>query len=102
MKLRTAGDVGAAVRDRRRKLGLRQKELARKAGVSRQWLVELERGKAGAPLGLVLRTMDALGISLIAGAKMPEVKKVKMKKTAGRSKPVDIDRLLDNLRKPKR
>lgn len=102
MKLRTAGDVGAAVRDGRRKLGLRQKELARKAGVSRQWLVELEKGKAGAPLGLVLRTMDALGITLIADAKMPEAKKTRTKKTAGRRKPVDINGLLDNLRKPKR
>lgn len=98
MRLRTPGDFGALVRERRRKKGLRQEQLARRAGVSRQWLVDLEKGKAGAPLGLVLRAIEALEIVL--SAEEGAAKTAKTKKAKG--KPVDIDRLLDNLRKPKR
>jgi len=34
--------------------------------VSRRWLSDLEAGKATAEIGLVLRTLDALGIELDA------------------------------------
>jgi HTH-type transcriptional regulator / antitoxin HipB len=97
MRLRTPRDFGALIRERRRKNGLRQEQLARKAGVGRQWLVEVEKGKAGAALGLVLRTMEALGIALSA-----DEGKAGTKKPARSSKPVDIDRLLDNLRASKK
>lgn len=56
----TARDIGALIRQRRRELGLGQDELASKVGVSRQWIVAIERGKPGAALGLVLRTLGAL------------------------------------------
>src|SRR5665648_829936 len=45
---RTAGNVlelGAAIRDARKRRGWTQAELADKAGVSRQLLTEVERGK---------------------------------------------------------
>lgn len=38
--------------------------LAERAGVGRQWLVAVEQGKSGAELGLVLRTLGALDLSL--------------------------------------
>ena len=66
MAIRTPRDLGAAVRDRRRALQLDQAALARQAGVSRQWIIALEKGKPGAELGLVLRTLKALGLRLDA------------------------------------
>ena len=65
MRIRTPADLGALIRDRRIKLALDQQSLARKVGVSRQWIVEVEKGKPRAEIGLLLRTIDALGIQLM-------------------------------------
>lgn len=64
MRIRTAADLGALIRARRIKLGLDQRTLAQRAGVSRQWIVEVEKGKPRAEIGLLLRTIAALGIAL--------------------------------------
>ncbi len=64
MHVRTPVELGLIIRDHRRKLGLNQSELAEKAGVGRQWLVAAEHGKARAEIGLVLRTLAALGLTL--------------------------------------
>jgi HTH-type transcriptional regulator/antitoxin HipB len=63
MRIRTPLELGAFLRDLRKKRGLDQGSLAREVGVSRQWIVALEKGKPGAPIGLVFRTLNALGIS---------------------------------------
>lgn len=64
MVVRTAGDLGKLIRARRRQLGLGQQDLADRVGVSRLWIVEFERGKPRAEVGLVLRTLTALGLEL--------------------------------------
>jgi len=64
MRIRTATDLGAFIRDRRTKLGMDQIALAKKAGTSRKWLVEAEQGKPRAEIGLILRTLKSLGVSL--------------------------------------
>lgn len=64
MRIRTPADLGALIRDRRLKLRLDQKSLAAKVGVSRQWIVEAEKGKLRAEIGLLLRTLNVLGITL--------------------------------------
>jgi len=64
MFIRTPADLGAIIRDRRRELGLGQAELAARIGTSRQWVVGVERGHSRAELGLVLRTLDSLGIQI--------------------------------------
>jgi len=64
MQLRTPGDIGAIIRARRRALGLDQAALAREVGVSRLWINQIEHGKPGANLGLVLRTLAAVGVEL--------------------------------------
>jgi len=66
MQLRTVRDIGALVRDRRHAAGLSQSQLAAKAGVSQRWLAGLEAGKPGTEIGLVLRTLAALGVNLTA------------------------------------
>jgi HTH-type transcriptional regulator/antitoxin HipB len=74
MRLRTARDIGLAIRERRRSLGLDQKTLAKRVGVSRQWIIEAEKGKRRAALELILRTLDALGLALrteVSPAKLP-------------------------------
>lgn len=62
MLIRTPADLGAVVRDRRRQLKLDQAAFAKRIGVSRQWVIEIERGHPRAELGLVLRALDALNI----------------------------------------
>jgi y4mF family transcriptional regulator len=64
MLIRTPADLGAAIRDRRRQLSLDQATLAERIGVSRQWVIAIERGRNRAELGLVLRALNALGIHL--------------------------------------
>lgn len=64
MRARSIRDFAAAVRGRRRDLGMSQADLATQAGVSRKWIYEFEAGKPNAELGLILRVMDALGIQL--------------------------------------
>jgi HTH-type transcriptional regulator/antitoxin HipB len=64
MRIRTAADLGAFIRERRTKLGMDQISLAKKAGTSRKWLVEVEQGKPGAEIGLILRTLKSLEISI--------------------------------------
>jgi HTH-type transcriptional regulator/antitoxin HipB len=64
MLIRTPADLGAVIRERRKQLGLDQAELASRVEVSRQWIVGVEQGKSRAELGLVLRTLDVLGVRL--------------------------------------
>jgi HTH-type transcriptional regulator/antitoxin HipB len=66
VNIRTATDIGLVLRERRRALGLDQATLAKRIGASRQWVVEIERGKPRAEIGLVLAAFRALGLSLIA------------------------------------
>lgn len=63
-RVTTAADVGMLVRARRRERALSQQELADRVGVSRQWIVAVEKGKARAELGLLLRTLSALDLAL--------------------------------------
>ncbi len=62
MQVRTARNLGAAVKGYRLRRGWSQAELAARAKVSRQWIVGIEAGKATAEIGPVLRTLDALGL----------------------------------------
>jgi HTH-type transcriptional regulator/antitoxin HipB len=64
MMIQTAKDLGALVRDRRGTRGLSQQALAGRAGVSVRWLKAFEAGKSTAEIGLVLRTLGALGLTL--------------------------------------
>jgi y4mF family transcriptional regulator len=64
MRIATARDLGLVVRQSREDRGQTQAQLATEAGVSRRWLSDLEAGKATAEVGLVLRTLHALGLGL--------------------------------------
>ena len=96
MFLRTPAEFGAVIRERRRRAGLNQAALAAKVGVGRQWIVEVERGKPGAPLGLILRTLAALNISLVT-----DERGRKSERASGDRGGVDLDALLNSLRRKK-
>lgn len=64
MFVRSARTLGILLRDQRRRRGLTQEQLARRAAVSRQWLSGLERGRERAELGRVLRTLASAGVIL--------------------------------------
>ena len=68
MLIRTPADLGAVIRDRRKRLKLDQSTLAKRIGVGRQWIIEVEHGHPRAELGLVLRALDALAIHLDASS----------------------------------
>jgi HTH-type transcriptional regulator/antitoxin HipB len=57
-------DLGAVIRSRRRSLGLTQADLAARAEVSRQWLVEVESGHPRAEIGRLLEVLKVLDLEL--------------------------------------
>lgn len=75
MLIRTPSDMGALIRDRRRACKLGQQQLAEKVGVSRQWLIDVEKGKSRAELGLVLRTLEALEVAISSMPSEPAKKR---------------------------
>jgi HTH-type transcriptional regulator/antitoxin HipB len=85
VRIGSARDLGLFVRESRRDLGKTQAELADEARVSRRWLAALEAGKATAEFGLVLRTLQALGLELDVSPRRP---------AAGG---IDLDAMLDSL-----
>jgi HTH-type transcriptional regulator/antitoxin HipB len=91
MFVRTPADLGAVIRDRRKQLKLDQATFAKRIGVSRQWVIEIERGHARAELGLVLRAADTLNIRLDAG-----IDQAKRRPSA-----VDIDAIVAKAKKSK-
>lgn len=62
--LHITGEVGEIVRLRREELGLTQKEVAAKIGVSRKWYIDLEQGKPTVELYKVLDVFWALNLEL--------------------------------------
>jgi HTH-type transcriptional regulator/antitoxin HipB len=92
MLLRTPLDLGSAIRDQRRRMNLDQADLAQRIGVSRKWVIDVEKGKPRAEIGLILRALDALGLRLSLNADLspaPQAPPVPS---------VDIDRVLDRAR----
>jgi transcriptional regulator with XRE-family HTH domain len=95
MLIRTPADLGAVIRDRRKQLDFDQATLAKRIGVNRKWVIGIERGRARAELGLVLRALDALGVRIDAGIDSP--------KRRGSAVPsADIDAIVAAARKTKR
>jgi HTH-type transcriptional regulator / antitoxin HipB len=90
MLIRTPADLGAVIRDRRKQLKLDQAAFAKRIGVSRQWIIDIEHGHPRAELALVLRALDALDIRIDADAE---------KTPRHRQGAVDIDAIVAKARK---
>ncbi len=94
MLIRTPNDLAAVVRQARLDAGLTQATLASKIGVSRLWVVKFEQGKAEAEVGLALRALRVLGLSIqIVAADRPRGTAVPAE-TDGSDTAVDLDDLL--------
>ena len=64
-------DLAAYVRFLRETLSIQQAEVARRAGVSRQWIVELEQGKPTLAAGKVFRVLETLGFEIVVSPYEP-------------------------------
>lgn len=64
MKIQSPQQLGVLVRLERTKRKWTQAELAERVGVKPLWVSEFERGKTTAQIGLVFRTIKALGLHL--------------------------------------
>lgn len=101
---RTTREIGLIIRERRKHLGIDQASLGRRVGVSRQWVISIERGKSSAEIGLVLRTLSALDLALnidLVGeaANAHEAPLEKRKRTALLTSEIDINAIVDRARK---
>lgn len=65
--MRLARQLGDALRAERKRLGLTQAEVAHRAGIGRQKLIQVEQGKPGVALAAYTAAMDALDL-------VPEIK----------------------------
>jgi HTH-type transcriptional regulator/antitoxin HipB len=64
MNITKPRDVGRLIRARRRQIGWSQETLAERVHTTRRWISEIEHGKPTAEIGLVLATLQTLGIAL--------------------------------------
>jgi y4mF family transcriptional regulator len=62
--IKTAQELGQAIRSRRKARGYTQMTVADFAGVSTRFLSELEHGKATAEIGKILQVLAALGMDI--------------------------------------
>ena len=69
----SAAEIGAIVRQERRRQGLRQAELAALTGCGPRFIGELEKGKEALHFGKVLAVLRGLGLSVEISA--PPVRK---------------------------
>jgi transcriptional regulator with XRE-family HTH domain len=66
LPIQSVADLGALIRTVRRAGGIRLDDLAATAGVSKQFVSDVERGKPTIRMGLVFKLLVELGIPLRA------------------------------------
>lgn len=64
MNIHTAQEFGQVIRDRRKKLGYTQTELAEACDVGIMFISQLERGKSTAQLEKAIRVANRIGLNL--------------------------------------
>lgn len=63
-KITTVSELGRAIREKRKSLGVRQDVLAGMSGVGVRFLSELERGKPTCEISKALQVLERLGLEL--------------------------------------
>lgn len=69
MKANDTSTLGKAIKDRRRELGLKQKDVADATGFSVSFISDLENGKPTAELGKSIHIINMLGMDLNVDAR---------------------------------
>ncbi len=67
--IRNTGELGALIRDQRKRLALKQLDLAGIANTGNRFIVDLESGKPTVQLQKVLDLMDLLGLEVVVRSK---------------------------------
>ena len=67
MKATTTAQLGAAIRARRRELGVTQKDLAMASGTGLRFIIDMEKGKRTCQTGKMLQVLQALGLDFSVG-----------------------------------
>lgn len=71
MRVRNIEELGLLIRHSRKARKWSQGKLAEVIGVSRNWVVSIENGRSGAEIGLVMKALHALDLSLVVRAHTP-------------------------------
>lgn len=67
--IRSSVELGAVIRDRRKRLALKQLDLAGLGNTGNRFIVDLENGKPTVQLQKVLDLMDLLGLEVVVRTK---------------------------------
>lgn len=92
MRLKNTHDLGLLLQARRKTLGWTQAKLAHHLGITRQWVIALEKGTPGVAVGTVLKAFIALGLTLDANPREPASHPDQMPRSS------DIDDVIRNAR----
>ena len=92
MTIHSPHALANTVRRRRLDLGLSQSNLADRVGVSRKWIIDVERGKSTVALSHLLRLLDALELDLSVAPR--ESPSRDARDAPPRASTVDLDDLL--------
>ena len=68
----TPGEIGAALKAKRKEYQLRQEEVAEFAQVSERVVREVEKGKATVRLDKLMDVLAVVGLELVATQRVPE------------------------------
>lgn len=99
MNIHTPRDLGLRIRDERLRLRMAQATLARSVGASRSWVIQMERGNPGAEIGLVLKALQSVGLTMDVCGATAEDESVPGRAGGSESLPIiDLARILDRAR----
>ncbi len=99
--IQTTKELGLAIRSRRKELGWDQAKLATQAGVTRQWIIDIEKGKPRAELALTMRALRVLGLTLTVDAKTRDegtLSRSDSREGRGGAPSMDIDAIVERNR----
>lgn len=77
MNVRNSKDLGAVIRQARMDKNLSQEDLARAIGVHQPKVSEIERGKSGVRIALILQALQALNLTISIAAATQSAKQKK-------------------------
>lgn len=96
MTIRNPEQLGRAIRLKRKEKGLSQSALAERLGVGRKWVLGIESGNPKAEFGLILKTLDLLGLR----ASLSEESQPSPTKGHRQSEPSRLDEVFGRLQRP--
>lgn len=94
--MRNPEQLGRTIRLKRKEKGLSQSALAAQLGVGRKWVIGIESGNPRAELGLILKTLDVLGLR----ASLSEKSQTSPAKDRRQPEPSRLDEVFRLLQQP--